>query len=155
MKPIYASLVLCLILFSGYRVVAPKTSDCEKAAQVLEANKQMVAEFYQDLFGNKNIESINKYIGEVYTQHNPLVADGKQALIDATKNWFKNAPKEKIDIRQIGADGDLVFLHIRSHMGTKVVSVVDIFRIKDGKITEHWDVMQDVPEKAANSHPMF
>jgi predicted SnoaL-like aldol condensation-catalyzing enzyme len=156
MKKIYAGLVLCLILFSGYKnITITKSTDCEKAAQILETNKNLVASFYQELFGDKNTESINKYIGEVYIQHNPKVTDGKQALIDATKNWFKNAPKEKIDIQHIGAYGDLVFIHLKSHMGSKTVSVIDIFRLKDGKIVEHWDVMQDVPAKAANDHPMF
>lgn len=130
-------------------------SNCEKNAEELEANKRLVADMYQELFGDKNTDAINKYIADDYIQHNPFVADGKQALIDATKNWFVNASKEKIDIQHIGADKDLVFIHLKSHMGKKIVSVIDIFRIKNGKIVEHWDVMQEVPEKAANNHPMF
>ena len=156
MMKVYAGLILVLILLTGYEsVFRKKNTDCEKEAKTMEANKKLVADFYQQLFGDKDTEAINKYIGEAYIQHNPYVGDGKQALLDATKNWFKNAPKEKIDIQHIGADGDLVFIHLKSHMGSKTVSVVDIFRVKDGKITEHWDVMQEVPAKAANNHPMF
>jgi predicted SnoaL-like aldol condensation-catalyzing enzyme len=156
MMKIYAGLVVVLLLFTGYEsVFRKKTTDCEKEAQTMAAHKKLVADLYQELFGDKNTEAINKYIGDEYIQHNPNVADGKQALLEATRNWFKNAPKEKIDIQHIGADGDLVFIHLKSHMGSKTFSVIDIFRIKDNKITEHWDVMQEVPAKAANNHPMF
>jgi predicted SnoaL-like aldol condensation-catalyzing enzyme len=130
-------------------------SDCEKERLALEKNKKMVADFYQELFGDKDTNAINKYIGDVYIQHNPTLPDGKQALIDACKKWFKGQPKEKIDIQHIAADGNLVFIHTRSHEGSKTFSVIDIFRIEDGKIVEHWDVGQAVPEKSANSHPMF
>ncbi|MFZ1080524.1 MAG: ester cyclase [Candidatus Kryptoniota bacterium] len=130
-------------------------SDCEKERQTLEGNKKMVADFYQQLFGDKDIRVIDKYIGDTYIQHIPYLTDGKQALIDACKKWFKDPPKEKIDIQHLAADGNLVFIHTKSHDGKKTISVIDIFRIENGKIVEHWDVGQEVPEKAANSHPMF
>ncbi|HUI31520.1 MAG TPA: ester cyclase [Candidatus Acidoferrales bacterium] len=156
MKMSFIVLVLTSAMFyGGYLVPRQQLSDCEKEKLALENNKKMVADFYQELFGDKNIESINKYMGDVYIQHNPYVADGKQALIDACKQWFKDAPKEKIDIQHLAADGNLVFIHTRSHEGAKIFSVIDIFRIENGKIVEHWDVGQAVPEKAANSHPMF
>jgi predicted SnoaL-like aldol condensation-catalyzing enzyme len=123
--------------------------------QQLDANKKLVADLYQELFGDKNIDAVDKYIGDNYIQHNPSVADGKEALRDALKKWFKGAPKEKIDIRHIGADGNYVYIHTKSKSGSKTVSVIDIFRVEGNKVVEHWDVMQEVPEKAANSHPMF
>ena len=129
--------------------------ECEKQPEVLETNKKIVTEFYQELFGDKNVEAINKYIGDVYIQHNPYVADGKQALKEATKKWFVHARKETIDIQHIAADGDLVIIHLKNHDQPRTVSVIDIFRLKNGKIIEHWDVAQEVPEKAANNHPMF
>jgi predicted SnoaL-like aldol condensation-catalyzing enzyme len=132
-----------------------ENSGCEKRSQMLEANKKLVSDMYQKLFGDKNIEAINQYIADDYIQHNPNVADGKQALINAARQWFLNAPKEIIDIQHIVAENDLVFIHTRSHHGDKTVSVIDIFRIRDGKIVEHWDVMQQVPEKSQNNHPMF
>ncbi len=129
--------------------------NCEQTMQVMESNKKLIADFYQELFGDKNIDAIDKYIGNTYIQHNPHVTDGKESLKDALKNWFKDAPKEKIDIQHIGADGDFVYIHTKSHNGAKIYSIIDIFRIQEGKVVEHWDVIEEVPEKSANSHPMF
>ena len=123
--------------------------------QRLEANKKLVADMYQELFGDKNVEAADKYIVENYIQHNPSVTDGRKALKDALKTWFKDAPKNKIDIQHLGADGDFVYIHTRSKMGDKVFSVIDIFRIENGKVAEHWDVIQEVPKNTVNPHPMF
>lgn len=123
--------------------------------QQLEENKKLVANLYQEIFGDKNIDAVDKYIGDNYIQHNPAVADGKEALKTALKVWFKGAPKEKIDIQHLGADGNFVYIHTRSLRGNKAISVMDIFRVDGNKVVEHWDVLQEVPAKAANDHPMF
>lgn len=81
--------------------------------------------------------------------------DGKEALINAMKVCFKDAPKEKVDFRHVAADRDLVFLHVRGKFCGKLSAIVDISRIENGKIVEHWDVIQEVPDKSANDHPMF
>jgi len=120
-----------------------------------ESNKKLVADFYQQLFGDKNIESIDKYLTEEYIQHNPGLPDGRAALKEGVTQWFKGAPQEKVDIQHLSADGDLVYIHTKSKMGPKTVSIIDIFRVDHGKIAEHWDVIQEVPEKSANAHPMF
>jgi len=121
----------------------------------LEANKKLVADLYQELLGDKNVEAIDKYIGDTYIQHNPILPDGKDVLKQAAAQWFKGAPKEKIAIHHLSAEGDLVYIHTKSIIGGKVSSVIDIFRLENNKIVEHWDVIQAVPEKSANSHPMF
>jgi predicted SnoaL-like aldol condensation-catalyzing enzyme len=118
-------------------------------------NKKLVADFYQQLFGDKDLTAIDRYLKDDYIQHNPAAADGAQSLKKVLTEWFKGASKEKIDIQHLGADGDFVYIHLKSKRGTKVVSVIDIFRIDNGKIAEHWDVIQEVPEKSANPHPMF
>jgi predicted SnoaL-like aldol condensation-catalyzing enzyme len=123
--------------------------------QQMEDNKKLVASLYQDVFGDKNIDAVDKYLSDNYIQHNPGVADGKEALKTALKVWFKGAPKEKIDIQHLGADGNFVYIHTRSKQGNKTISVMDIFRIDGNKIVEHWDVLQEVPAKSANDHPMF
>ena len=127
----------------------------KEANQKMIDNKKMVAEFYQNLFGDKNIDVIDKYIGDVYIQHNPMVVDGKEALRKALEGWFKGAPKTQIDIQHIAADGNFVYLHTKTKSGDKTASLIDIFRIENGKLVEHWDIRQEVPENAVNPHPMF
>ncbi|HEX3079783.1 MAG TPA: ester cyclase [Puia sp.] len=119
------------------------------------SNKKMVADFYQSLFGDKNTAAIDQYIGDTYIQHNPALPDGKDALKKAVSSWFKGQPKDTVDVRHLGADGNFVYIHTKSKMGNKTVSILDIFRVENGKITEHWDIMQEVPAKSANAHPMF
>jgi len=170
MKPlvrVFITAVLSGILFT---TCSNKSTEAEKlkldslnlkiqtltASQNLqEANKKMVADFYQELFGDKDVNAIDKYIGETYIQHNPSLPDGRDALKKAAAQWFKGLPREKIDIRHLGADGDFVYIHTKSNRGDASISVMDIFRIENGKIVEHWDILQEVPKKSANPHPMF
>lgn len=126
-----------------------------EAKKQVQNNKKLVADFYQELFGDKNINSIDKYVMDSYIQHNPMLADGKEALKAGTAQWFKGAPKEKVDIQHLSGDGDLVYIHTKSLRGAKTISIIDIFRIENNMIAEHWDVIQEVPEKSANPHPMF
>jgi len=121
----------------------------------LEGNKKLVANFYQELFGDKNVAVIDNYISDTYLQHNPALPDGKDTLKKAAAEWFKGTPKEKIDIQHLGADGNFVYIHTKASRGAKIVSVIDIFRIENDKIAEQWDVIQEVPEKSANPHPLF
>lgn len=119
-------------------------------------NKEVVLAFYQQMFGDKDVTAVDTYILPDYIQHNPYVADGAEPFKQAAKGWFEGQPKTKIDVQRIAADGDLVFIHVRSKSATgKDVSVIDIFRLENGKIAEHWDAIQEVPEQSANAHPMF
>lgn len=96
-------------------------------------------------------------VGPKYKQHSPEFADGKQAFKDGVTGFLKAYPDSSAVIKHIGADGDLVFIHnhIKLNKADRGQAAVDIFRIKDGKIVEHWDVIQDIPEKAANDNTMF
>jgi predicted SnoaL-like aldol condensation-catalyzing enzyme len=152
MKKLLLPLLFVCFSMNG---IAQKENDCEKSCRQEAFNKKMVMEFYQQLFGDKDAEAILKYLKEDYIQHNPMLPDGRDTLYKSVKIWFRNAPKGKVDFQRVVADGDLVILHIRNKMGNKTSAVVDIFRIEDGKIAEHWDVIQEVPEKSANPHPMF
>ncbi|BCM88175.1 hypothetical protein IAD21_00002 [Abditibacteriota bacterium] len=122
-----------------------------------DANKKLVLDFYQQFFGDKDIRAADKYLAPSYIQHNPLAATGRDAVKRFFTPFFANPaiPRTKIDIRRVAADGDLVWLHIRSKTTGAERAVVDIFRVKDGKIVEHWDVIQTVPDKSANSNTMF
>jgi len=155
MKRLISFSIALFFLISVFSLRGQSQTDGLKKYQQQESNKKMVIEFYQELFGDKNPDAINKYIGDKYIQHNPGLPDGKEALLNAVKIWFKDATKEKVDFQHVSADGDLVFLHVRSKSGPKVRAIVDIFRIENGKIVEHCDVIQEVPEKSANEHPMF
>jgi predicted SnoaL-like aldol condensation-catalyzing enzyme len=122
----------------------------------LDYNKKLVTDFYQKIFGDHDFTNIDHYLLPTYIQHNPNVADGSEAFEKAIKGWLKDTPKKKVDVQHIAAEGDLVFLHIKTVLPDgKLQSVIDIFRIENNKIAEHWDVHETVPEKSANSHPMF
>ena len=96
-------------------------------------------------------------VGADYKQHSPEFADGKAAFKNGVTDFLKAYPNSTAVVKHIGADGDLVFIHnhIKLDKKDRGQAAVDIFRIKDGKIVEHWDVIQDIPEKAANDNTMF
>jgi predicted SnoaL-like aldol condensation-catalyzing enzyme len=145
------------------KVTAPSAAELKalraiQARQIQEdANKKLVTTFYQQFFGEKDITAADKYLAPSYKQHNPLAATGRDAVKRFFTPFFANPdiPKTKIDIKRVAADGDLVWLHIRSKTTGAERAVVDIFRVQNGKITEHWDVIQSVPEKSANENTMF
>ncbi|MGX7632212.1 nuclear transport factor 2 family protein [Bacillus thuringiensis] len=122
-----------------------------------EKNKKMVVDFYNEVFNKHNIDIIPKYVSEDYKQHNPFVADGRKAFMDFFKEDFVKNPNSSAEIKRVVAEGDTVALHVHSRTNSqdKGVAIVDIFRIKDGKIVEHWDVIQEIPNEAANNNTMF
>ena len=155
--------ITSLLLFSAVIISSQLMSCTNKSAtqevnsnSEIESNKKIVLDFYQQMFGDKDLTAVDKYIAPEYIQHNPTVADGSAAFKKAAEGWFKGAPKTNIDVQHIAAENDLVFLHIKNtNPDGSLVSTIDIFRLKDGKIVEHWDVHQDVPKESANPHPMF
>lgn len=92
-----------------------------------------------------------------YRQHNPSVPDGRAPLVDYFTGYFKANPQSRARIVRSAANGDLVWLHVHSTNGEGDLgrAVLDIFRVEDGQIVEHWDVIQDVPGKSSNSNTMF
>jgi len=123
----------------------------------LEGNKKKVVEFYEHAINRKDFDAASKYLGSRYIQHNPVAPDGAEGLkgfIGFLKSKF---PDSKSEIKRVFAEGDYVILHVHAvrEPGTRGRAIVDIFRLENGKIVEHWDVAQDIPEKAANSNGMF
>ena len=123
----------------------------------LEANKKNVVAFYEKAINDKDFDAASKYLGSRYIQHNPTAPDGAEGLkgfIGFLKSKF---PQSKSEIQRVVAEGDDVILHVQSvrEPGTRGRAIVDIFRLENGKIVEHWDVAQDIPEKAANANGMF
>ena len=130
-----------------------------RAADIPEfkSSRDMVEYFWNQVFNRHDPSVIDSMTGETYTQHSPGFADGKKAFKDGITGFLKEFPESSAEIRHIGADGDLVFIHnhIKLNAKDRGQAAVDIFRVKDGKIVEHWDVIQDIPEKAENQNTMF
>lgn len=123
----------------------------------LEANKKNVVEFYDKAINQKDFEAASKYLGSRYTQHNPTAPDGPEGLKGFLAFLKGKFPQSRSEIKRVFADGDYVILHVHAvrEPGTRGRAIVDIFKLENGKIVEHWDVAQDVPEKAANNNGMF
>ncbi len=127
------------------------------AAGQLARNKQLVLAFYQKLIGEKDYAGARQYMGAEYRQHAPYATDG-HAGIAAWLLGFKAAfPQHRYEVKKVIAEGDLVVLHLHGMNGPNPhgESVIDIFRVRDGKVVEHWDVIQPIPEKADNPNTMF
>src|SRR3990167_5678002 len=122
-----------------------------------ELNKKNVVEFYNLVINEKNFDAASKYLGSHYTQHNPTAADGAEGLKAFIQFLRDNYPNAHSEIKRVFADGDYVILHVHSirEPNTRGRAIFDLFKLEDGKIVEHWDAVQDIPEKSANDNGMF
>ncbi|WP_105666011.1 nuclear transport factor 2 family protein [Cronobacter dublinensis] len=149
-KTMAGFLVAASLLTANGAVASARQSDVE------EANRQRVITFY-DRFFNQHDTAAADVVADDYRQHNPEVPDGKAPFVNYFSGFFRENPQSRAKVMRSAADGDLVWLQVHSTNGShdRGQAVLDIFRVKDGKIVEHWDIIQDVPEKAANANTMF
>jgi predicted SnoaL-like aldol condensation-catalyzing enzyme len=125
---------------------------------VLDENKRLVTEFYELAINQqKPAEAARKYIEFPYRQHNPEVVDGPDGFVQFISAMQEKHPKLKVVISKVLADDDLVALHV--HLTREAsdpgLAIAELFRLKNGKIIEHWDVVQPVPAKTASGNSMF
>ena len=156
MKPTFLSGAILTLLVSG-AALPSFAADSQEAVE--DRNKQIAIEFYNAALNEKNWEKTRSYIGNRYVQHNLGAIDGPEGLKAHIEFLKREFPNNRGEIKRALADGDLVALHIHNRRSPELRgnAVVDIFRIENGKVVEHWDVVQAIPEpeKAQNKNTMF
>ncbi len=138
-------------------VIAAAPAAVAADAKQMEANKKTVTAFYDAAINHKDFDAAAKFLGPRYVQHTPRAADGPEGLEAFLALLREKFPGYHSDIKRVFADGDYVILHVHNvpTPGARGAAIVDIFKLEDGKIVEHWDVRQEIPEQSANSNTMF
>jgi predicted SnoaL-like aldol condensation-catalyzing enzyme len=154
MEVIMIRAILAVTLFA---LMAAAPAAYAADAKQMEENKKTVRALYEAALNKKDFAEASKYLGAKYTQHNPNAADGPEGLKGFIGFLREKFPNNHSEIKRIFADGDYVIVHVHAvrEPGTRGNAIIDIFRLEDGKVVEHWDVVQPIPEKAANSNGMF
>jgi len=145
------------ILAAAFSLLIASPAALAADAKQMEENKKIVAAFYDAAVNQKDFEKASQYLGARYIQHNPLAADGREgfkSFITFLKDKF---PNNRSEIKRIFADGDYVIVHVHAvrEPGTRGNAIVDIFRLENGKVVEHCDVIRPIPEKTTNDNGMF
>lgn len=120
--------------------------------------KHVASSFMDEFYNKKNVKTaFETWVDPGYIQHNPTAATGRDATLAVLLPFFAANPHMSYSIKRIIADGDLVAIHTHARLTEtdRGMAIVDILRIKDCKVVEHWDVMQPVPENPANENGMF
>ncbi|WP_452232230.1 nuclear transport factor 2 family protein [Lacinutrix sp. MEBiC02595] len=123
----------------------------------IQKNKENAIAFYKMAYEGNPTKAVALYVGEDYKQHNPIVADGPQAFIDYFNRMQKEFPVKSMDFIRSVAEGDLVALHTHQIWPDNDEYVtMDFFRFDtNGKIVEHWDSIQQIPDTSMNNNTMY
>ena len=153
-----ASIAFASVAFPAHAADVRGKDSSAKALIQAEKNKHLVLEAYQGLFGDHDLTVVDRYWAKDYIQHNPYMSDGRDSVKEfVQKMGMQNWPKFKVNFLRVAADGDLVFLQTvqpKTDQSPEMV-IVDIFRVENGKLAEHWDTMQAVPTDATNKRSMY
>ncbi|WP_083469269.1 nuclear transport factor 2 family protein [Methylobacterium variabile] len=144
----------CLLLLP---IASAALAQAPRDIQREERNRRLVVEFYEAVFARHDLSAADRYLSEDYIQHNPRVPDGRAPFVAAFSRLFAANPAMRSRILRSATDGDLVFLHVHSQSSPEARGrvIAEIFRVSGDRIVEHWDVMQDIPETAANNSGML
>ena len=140
-------------------MIAPEWDTLEGGSvSDVENNKQTVISYYNMAFNErKPAEAAEKYGGPHYIQHNPQAPDGFDAFVEFVEDFAEQFPQMSLEIKRALSEGDMVVTHslLKTSPEDRGTAAADFFRLEDGKVVEHWDVLQPMPESSANDHPMF
>jgi predicted SnoaL-like aldol condensation-catalyzing enzyme len=155
------------MLLLGGCAATTQTPDSIKSAPAAAAHKRdlaqeernlaLVLNFSEIVFNKHDLVLGKTMMTESYIQHNPHVASGRAAFLTFFAKVIAEHPQAHAEVVRSATDGDLVFVHVRSTGGASKngVALVNIFRVENGKIAEHWDVVQPVPDTSNNENTMF
>ncbi|MHB8845855.1 MAG: nuclear transport factor 2 family protein [Nitrospirota bacterium] len=146
-----------VMLAAAMMIAGTATPAAGADARQLEENKRFVREFYETAINRKDADGAMKYLGSRYIQHNQNAEDGAEGLKKVILFLREKHPKAHSEVKRIFAEGDYVILHVHAvrDPGSRGMAVIDIFRLEQGKIVEHWDVHEDISERPANANGMF
>ncbi|MFY3082811.1 nuclear transport factor 2 family protein [Achromobacter xylosoxidans] len=144
--------VLAAVLFA-----AALSSTAQASPEQEAANKAAVLAFYEKGLNQKDADAALRYLGDRYVQHNPNAADGPEGFRKFVAFLRDKYPQSRSEIKRVFTDGDYVILHVHAvrEPGTRGNAIIDIFRLEKGRIVEHWDAVQPIPEQSTNGNGMF
>ncbi|MGR3938925.1 nuclear transport factor 2 family protein [Streptomyces sp. BRA346] len=125
--------------------------------RLTQANKALVTKAFDELMVHRDLSALDRYWDPGYLQHNPQMLNGVPAAKAGLGGYFASAPQLTVTPKRIIAEGDLVAVHSHyvNYPGDRGSAILDLFRVRNGKIVEHWDIIQAVPETSVNGNGMF
>lgn len=123
----------------------------------LSSNREIARAFFEAVVNEKDFSKAVQYMGDTYIEHDPEGTDGPEGLNAYIQHLREHFPQSLVEVKRTIVDGDYILFHVHSILipGTRGQAIIDMFRLKEGKVVEHWDVTQDIPEKSANENGMF